>query len=143
MFRNFIVLLPLFLVGCVVWYEDSDPSRSRQDYSYYNYDMWFEDAEVYCEYDAIGGGSLWTLRAYPTTLWGYDEIAEVYVYIAGSYLYTYVNSFRLTPGAYGVWTYSFYNYGGYGDSYYCGSSYDFEFTAYDYYDNFVTTWYYW
>jgi hypothetical protein len=142
MLRNYIVLLPLLCAGCVIWWEDSPNSRDS-GYNSVNYDMWFEDVEVYCEYDPMGPGSLWTLTAQPTTVWGYDEIDEVYVDILGSYAYTYVNSFRLTPGAYGVWSYSFYNYGAHGDSYYCGSTYDFEFTAYDYYDNAVSTWYYW
>jgi|TARA_Y100000310_G_C20136899_1_gene558443 hypothetical protein len=105
--------------------------------------MWFEEVDIYCEYDAPEQWSYWTLIAVVDTTAGSREIDDVYVDIGGSYAYTYNNSFRLTPDQYGTWSYTFQNYGWEGNSYYCGSSYDFQFTAYDYYGNYITTWYYW
>ena len=141
-FLHSIVALCLLLgSGCVWWVVDDTSSGSHPHYDYY--EMWFQDVDVYCEYNAIEEGSYWTVVAMPESTGGYDEIDEVYVEIAGSYTYTYANSFRLTPNSYGTWSYSFYNYGSAGNSYYCGSQYDFEFIAYDDYNNYVTMWYYW
>ena len=136
--RRFILLSSLCLSGCV-WWVDGAGSHHSPAY----YDLWFEEVEVYCEYDPVDPGSLWTVVATVDSLAGYDEIDEVYVTIAGSFSYTYVNSFRLTPNSFGTWSYSFYNHGSLGTSYYCGSRYDFEFVAYDDYNNYVTMWYYW
>ena len=140
--KNSITLfLCLVLGGCIWW-----PTGTSSD-DYYphssTYDMWFEEVDIYCEYDAPEQWSYWTLIAVVDTTAGSREIDDVYVDIGGSYAYTYNNSFRLTPDQYGTWSYTFQNYGWEGNSYYCGSSYDFQFTAYDYYGNYITTWYYW
>ena len=57
--------------------------------------MWFNDANVYCEYDTEHQRSNWTLLGTPDTSYGGDEIESVWVEILGSYLYTYVNQFEL------------------------------------------------
>ena len=139
----FLVIM-LVCSGCIVRIAD-DGSRhdSSSPYDGYSYNMWFNDADVYCEYDAVDSWSRWTMTASPDTSYGDGEIADVYVDIVGSYSYTYVNSWRLTPQGNGRWAVSFDNYGGHGTSYYCGSSYDFQFTAYDYEGYYTTTWYYW
>ena len=139
---NVGLILCLIGTGCIWWvpYPEERPHRD----TYYNLsEMWFEEVDVYCEYNAPEQWSNWTLVATADTTEGIEEIDEIYVDIGGSYTYTYNASFRLTPNLYGLWSYSFQNHGWEGNSYYCGSSYDFQFTAYDYNGNYISMWYYW
>ncbi len=139
-----LIALALTANACIVVVEDEHGRDSSFGSTYeYGYSMWFNDANVYCEYDAVDNWSRWTFVASPDTSWGEDEIDEVYVDILGAYAYTYTNWFQLTPRGHGEWAVSFDNYGGAGNSYYCGSSYDFQFTAYDYDDYYTITWVYW
>jgi hypothetical protein len=105
--------------------------------------MWFNDADVYCEYDSEHRRSKWTLVASADTSYGTDELESVWVEILGSYLYTYVNYFELTPQSNDEWRYSFDNQGGPESSYHCANYYEFEFTAYDYDGFYTTTWVDW
>ena len=132
-------------MGACIWVINPDDDGDNLSGTHHgpHYDMWFSDVDVYCEYDAVSHWSDWTLVAEPDTTYGYDEIAEVRVDIAVAYTYTYTDSYRLTPNGTGAWSYSFQSYGWEGNSYYCGTSYDFEFIAYDHYDNYVSSWYYW
>ena len=120
------------LGGCVVVVEgppwhDSDPPQH-----YGHYDMWFNDAAVYCEYSVSEQLSHWTLVANPDTSYGPAEIEEVYTVIDGSYLYTSTNLFWLAPVEEGEWRATFDNIGTPENSYHCINSYDFLFAAYDY-----------
>ena len=140
--NNIGLILCLICAGCI-WWVPPNEDRPHRD-TYYNLsEMWFEEVDVYCEYNAPDQWSNWTFVTYADTTEGPEEIDEIYVDIVGSYTYTYNNSFRLTPYSYGMWSYSFQNHGTAGNSYYCGSSYEFQFTAYDYWGNYITTWYDW
>jgi hypothetical protein len=131
-----LLLVCVVASGCVVVLDDYD--RDFGPYRGYSYAMWFNDADVYCEYNTTDQRSTWTLVASPDTSYGEDEIEEVHVEILGSYLYSYKTYYFLTPQANGKWRYSFDNQGPIGTAYHCGSSYDFEFTAYDY-DGYYTS----
>jgi hypothetical protein len=136
-----ILLVCALTSGCVVVTDDY--RRDFGPYNGYTYNMWFNDADVYCEYDTEHRRSKWTLLASPDTSYGTDEIESVWVEILGSYAYTYVNYFELTPQSNEEWRYSFDNQGGPEVSYHCGNYYEFEFTAYDYNGYYTATWVGW
>ena len=130
------------LGGCI--WTDRDRSRRYVDpYETVLYEMWFDDADIYCQYETQHQRSTWTLVAIPDTSYGFDEIESVWVEIVGSYLYTNVNHFELTPYPDGYWRYVFDNQGSPEGSYHCGNAYEFEFTAYDYNGYYTTTWVEW
>mgnify|MGYP003660286382 FL=1 len=126
-----LILLACALTsGCIVVVDDYE--REFGPYDGYTYSIWFNDADVYCEYDTTHQRSTWTVVASPDTSYGEDEIEDVYVEILGSYVYSYQTYFLLTPQGNGEWRRSFDNQGPIGAAYHCASSYYFEFTAYDY-----------
>ena len=145
MFRNLLVGLSLCLTGCIfVVPVPDDNSRSANGWTRdYWYEMWFNDADIYCEYDAADTRSSWTFIAFPDTSYGTDEIEDVYVDIGGSYPYTYINSFRLLPDDNEEWRVSFDNIGSPENSYHCSNHYEFEFIVYDYDGYYASTWVDW
>lgn len=131
------------LSGCMV-VRPYDRDRPRDDTPPYGwYDLWFQDAEVYCEYSVADQISHWTLVANPDTTDGPGEIDDVYASIEGSYLYSYNAVFHLAPVSEGEWRASFDNIGTPENSYHCINSYDFLFTAYDYSGYQVAQWVEW
>jgi hypothetical protein len=140
-----ILLLGLVCLGAssCIW----SPQHSHRDdfgpYQGYDYEIWFNSANIYCEYDTEHQRSHWTLVGTPDTSYGTDEIESVWVDILGSYLYTYVNQFELTPQVNADWRYSFDNQGSPENSYHCANHYEFEFTAYDYDGYYTSTWVEW
>ena len=133
-----ILLACTLTSGCVWWVDGASSHHSPGSYN-----MWFNDADVYCEYDTEDRRSTWTLVASPDTSYGTDEIESVWVEILGSYAHTYVNYFEMTPQPNDEWRYSFDNQGGPEVSYHCGNYYEFEFTAYNYSGYYTATWVGW
>ncbi len=129
-----LVASTALLGGCFIFIEEP-PYRS--------YDMWFEDATVYCEYNVEEQISSWTLVTNVDTSYGPGQIEDVYATIDGSYLYTFVNTFHLRPVGEDEWRVSFDNVGTTSDSYHCLNTYDFLFTAYDFEGHYVSTWERW
>jgi hypothetical protein len=141
--RNVLKLAEVMLLlgimttlGCIY----VPPEHSHHDsWHTHESDLWFNDADVYCEYNGSESRSTWTFIASPDSFYGPQEIEDVYVDILGSYLYSYVTSFRLTPTSETTWQYSFDNQGSPENSYHCGNHYEFEFVAYDYYGYYTAT----
>ena len=134
--------LCVFLNACVIAVDD----RHRSDFGSYgdhSYAMWFDDADIYCEYDSLHQRSKWTLVAAANTSYGPAEVESIWVEILGSYLHTYVSVFELTPALNGEWMYSFDNQGSPEGSYHCMNYYEFEFVAYDYDGYYTSTWVSW
>jgi len=131
------------LGGCILVLDDGRNSDSYHDGNYGFYEMWFNDASVYCEYNVTEEVSRWTLVANPDTSEGERAIADVCASIEGSYLHTYTNLFHLAPVSEGEWRVSFDNIGTPDNSYHCMNSYDFVFTAYDYDGYQVSEWVRW
>ena len=129
--------------GCLVLVEH--PSDRGSHYTHFPgvYDVWFNDAAVYCEYSVGDQISHWTLVANPDTTYGPDEIEDVYASIEGSELYSYNTVFSLAPVAQDEWRVSFDNIGSPENSYHCANSYDFLFRAYDYADHPAAEWVVW
>ena len=141
--RNLLIgILCVVGLGCA-WSPAAPHRGDFGPYRGYEYTMWFNDANVYCEYDTEHQRSNWTLLGTPDTSYGGDEIESVWVEILGSYLYTYVNQFELAPQTNGEWRYSFDNQGSPESSYHCSNYYEFEFTAYDYDGYYTSTWVEW
>jgi hypothetical protein len=132
----------LGIAGCI-WTPRETQHRDFGPYRGYEYEIWFNKANIYCEYDTEHRRSKWTLVGTPDTSYGNDEIESVWVEILGSYLYTYVNQFELAPQTNGEWRYSFDNQGSPESSYHCSNYYEFEFTAYDYDGYYTSTWVEW
>ena len=134
----------VMLGGCVVVVEA--PPRGSGGfgpYKGYTYEMWFNDADVYCQYDVANQLSHWTLVANPDTSYGVDEIEDVYAQIDGSFLHTSVSLFQLAPVGHEEWRTTFDNIGNPDNSYHCSNQYDFIFTAYDYDGYYTSTWVEW
>jgi len=133
------------LGGCILWV--SDPrERQSQDFgpwSGYSYEIWFNDVDVYCQYNSDSQRSSWLIVAVPDTSYGEGEIESVTVEILGSYPYSYVTIFDLMPHWDGRWRVEFDNQGPIGSAYHCVSSYEFEFVAYDYDGFYTRTWVDW
>ena len=136
------LILGIMLGGCVVVLEDRDRSQFGP-YQGYGYEIWFNDADVYCQYDVADQISQWTLVANPDTSYGVDEIEDVYGEIDGSFLHTSVSLFRLSPVSEEEWQVTFDNIGNPDNSYHCANRYDFLFTAYDYDGHYASTWVEW
>ena len=137
--------LMIMLGGCVVWVVEPR-ERDTQDFgpwSGYSYEIWFNDIDVYCQYDTEFQRSSWLMRAEPDTSYGQDEIEAVTEEILGSYAYSYVTLFDLVPDWDGRWRVEFDNQGPIGSAYHCGSTYEFEFVAYDYDGFYARSWVDW
>ena len=122
------------LGGCLVWVVEPRERETQHfgPWSGYSYDIWFNDVDIYCQYDSEFQRSSWLFRAEPNTSYGEAEIEGVSVEILGSYSYSYMTLFELVPSWDGHWRVEFDNQGPIGSAYHCGSSYEFEFMAYDY-----------
>jgi len=134
----------VMLGGCFIVLEE--PHRGGDGFGPHNgyvYNMWFNDAAVYCQYDVAEHISHWTLAANPDTSYGIDEIEDVYAEIDGSFLHTSVSLFHLSPVGEDEWRTTFDNIGTPDNSYHCSNQYNFLFTAYDYDGHYTSTWVEW
>ena len=134
MFRNLLVCMVGILSGCILYVE---PYGSDSSGGSYDFDFWFDNVSVGCDYDYYYDESYWYVTA-DTGGPGVYDILGVEALVDDLYAAGFTEAIYMYATSDTHWEGEFIS-----SYYYCGYSYDFEFVAYDYDGNWVNAWTVW